>query len=151
MSRPHQVMFDVDARVERMIWIPGIGNGNFSEDFAEEFCDSLPLLEDDQLYQKLPKLLRFAGDYGDPETIADTILFNVPGFLIYAATPVYNYVGADKAIIESGWGHYYTEWLYAASEAEIPQVISEWAEAQHERDKAKAATPTEATAEDTAP
>lgn len=136
--KPAAAMFDAEVRVETLIYLPGIHASEDSyPDAFREFCESLPEREDAPLYTQQPKLKPFAAGDAWPEVfeVADALLME-GGFLVEAATPVRTPVGKDGAYM-GGWGHYHTEWLYAATEADIARVCVEWAEACHAEDEAK--------------
>lgn len=126
-----QIMADADVRTERVIYIAGAVVADATpNDFREEFCDNLPESKDHDLYRQLPAMQQFAdGDeWPDPANVAEALI-GVPGFLVQAATPFRDQRGV------SSWGHYYTAWLYAPSEADIARVCAEWAEARHAHDR----------------
>lgn len=136
-------LFELDARVERLFWLPGtvILEDGVPREF-EEFCESLPEKLDAEIYQDLPQLKQFAGEeneYPERDAVAD-VLRNVGGFIVQAATPVRRPMKGSKTAYMSGWGHYHTGWLYAKSESDIAAKIETWATDIHARDmKAKAA------------
>jgi|SRR5579871_6604469 len=135
-----QTMFDAECRAERIIWLPGIGSeDSYSEVFAEEFIDSLPERDDAPLYAALPQLARFRED---DDVVADDVawaLHGRPGFLVQAATPVRRFHSGGS--YDYSWGHYRTEWLYAASEAEIATVCVAWARKVENAQRASAGLP----------
>jgi hypothetical protein len=137
MTTDAERLFETGVRVEQIIWLPGaVAEYECApEVFSEEFVDNLPEREDAELYQQLPRLARFAGEYPEPEEVAEELM-NTAGFIVQAATPVREY-HADGGSSYS-WGMYRTGWLYAATEAEIAPVVLAWAEKQKAAMKAKA-------------
>jgi hypothetical protein len=131
-----QEMADLDVRLESVIWLPGAGFAVDSEsDPLEEFRENLPERDDAPIYKQLPELARFkdGDEWPEFEDLGDAI-GHLSGFLIQAATPYRDYFGRGWTC---SWGYYRTEWLYAASEADILPVIKAWAEAEHAEMKAK--------------
>lgn len=138
------LMFDADCRVEELIYLLGMGDGDSHTEKFEDFCESLPEKADHPLYQQLPALARYADgeDYPEADEVFQALLFT-PGFLVQAATPCRRYY-ADGEAFYSGWGSYYTAWLHAAAESDIAAVCVAWAETQHAKDKASALSATRA-------
>jgi len=129
-------IFDATARIDTLIYIPALGEADCpSEDFTD-FVEDLPQRDNAQLYIALPELRRYSdGDYPEVWQVAE-ILLNRGGFIFNAATPVMEPIGTGSTTSFS-WGYYHTEWLYAPNEASMVDVLVAWAEAFHERDKAK--------------
>ncbi|MGX1786871.1 hypothetical protein ACWIGM_09055 [Bosea sp. NPDC055332] len=128
-------LFDAGARVESIIWIPGAvadqeGLPQAFEDFVD---DDFPDEATDPLIKALPCLKRFVGEGSDPSEVAEA-LCRTNGFLVQAAAPCRRYV-ADN-VFYSGWGSYYTAWLYAKDEGQITEVVVAWAEAKATADEA---------------
>lgn len=124
MTNPVQELFDAAVRVECLIYIPSAAADPeiTPECFREDFCEALPERADAPLYEQLPPMAQFADseEWPEPEVVAFA-LFRTPGFLVQAATPVRDEGGSYS------WGHYWTEWLYAATETDIARVSLEWA------------------------
>ena len=135
--RPTEVMFDADVRTENLMWLPGvfIDEGSCPDVFVDEFADDLPEAGH-PLYQQFPALGSYVETRPDaePEDLAEFLRFH-SGFLVQAATPARRYTSPDTFL--SGWGSYYTAWLYAKTEADIAPVCAAWAEAMHAKDAAK--------------
>lgn len=129
MSDIATTLFDAAVRVECLIYIPSAAADPeiTPEVFREEFCEALPERADAPLYAQLPPMAQFADreEWPEPEVVAYNLL-RTPGFLVQAATPVRDGDGSYS------WGHYWTEWLYAASEADIARVSLEWAASKRE-------------------
>lgn len=128
-------LFDAGARVESVIWIPGAvadqeGLPQVFEDFVE---DDFPESESNALIKDLPCLKRFVAEGADPYEVAEALIWT-KGFLVQAAVPCRRYIGDN--IFVSGWGNYYTAWLYAKTEAEIADVVVAWADAKSAADEA---------------
>lgn len=128
-------LFDSGARVETIIWIPGAvadqeGLPKAFEDFVE---DDFPEEIDHPLIKALPCLKRFVDEGADPADVAESLVWT-KGFLVQAAVPCRNYIGDN--IYTSGWGGYYTAWLYAKTEADIADVVIAWAAAKVAVDEA---------------
>jgi hypothetical protein len=133
-------IFDAGIRLEAVIYIPGaVADCEATPEAFRDFCDDLPDQEGAPLYRQLPCLQRYAadGDYPEPEIVAEQLI-DSPGFLVQAATPVREYHKSGDGTCCYSWGHYYTAWLYAATEADIVPVATEWAQSRHEADRAKA-------------
>lgn len=132
-----EAMFDASVRVENIIYIPGAISDPDSppEVFVEEFCENLPSKPTMALYSQLPALAKYSdGDeWPEPEDVAEA-LSGTTGFLVRAATPFFGY-DASGTSADFSWGHYYTEWLYAPTEAAIIPVCVEWAKSRHDTDK----------------
>lgn len=129
-------LFDAGARVETIIWIPGAvtdqdGLPQAFEDFVE---DDFPEEKTDPLIKALPCLERFVDEGPEPIEVAEALCWT-KGFLVQAAVPCRRYVG--DTIFYSGWGSYYTAWLYAKSEADIADVVVAWAVGKSEADEAE--------------
>jgi len=141
MSLPSQQFFDATVRIEAVIYIPGAiaDEEALPELFEEGLCESLPERADAPLYQQCPTLAQFAGgdEWPEPHEVAQA-LTGKNGFLIQAATPARQFYAEGNSCSYS-WGHYYTAWLYAPTEADIPRVAVEWAEGRAAKDKAKVA------------
>lgn len=130
-------MFHTAVRIERLIWLPGIGCAA-PEDF-EEFCEELPDDEGDTLYQQIPCLKRFADEdeEREPDAVLDAINWSeIGGFVFQAATPVMKPSPTGSSY---SWGHYYTKWMYAATEAEMCDRAVAWAGEQRAMECANAA------------
>jgi hypothetical protein len=136
MTNPAEPFFDADAKIEHLIYIPGTlwDEEHQPPVFEDEFIFGLPEKDDAQLYKALPALRRYRDDESAELFQAAAALFGVPGFLVCAATPVRTYCGENS--FYSGWGNYWTEWLYARTETDIARVVAEWAEERHAADKA---------------
>ncbi len=120
------LLFDQPARVDVAIWIPGAVADveALPEVFEDDFCQYLPEKPDHVLYAQLPDLARFAGKYPDPSDVAD-VLRDCRGFLIKAETPIKTF--HVSSVQTYTWGYTRFSWLYAASEAEIANVVIAWA------------------------
>ncbi len=141
MSNAASQMFEANVRLEAVIYIPGaVVDPEATPEAFREFCEDLPDRVDAPLYAQLPDLKRYAGEGAipEPEYVAERLL-DQPGFLVQAATPVRGY-GNDPAdaSFHWSWGHYYTAWLYAATEADIAPVAAAWAETRAAADLLKA-------------
>lgn len=130
-------VFDLNVRVENMVWIPGIGDVDATADaFSRNFVEWLPESEDAPIYKALPQLLPFASEDGASEAAYVAMaIYHVPGFLVEVARPVMTPLGANMTF---SWGHYYTAWLYAKDEASLLPVIREWAAELDAKDRATA-------------
>lgn len=134
MSAP-QMMFDVGARSERVIWIPGALSDceSPSPDF-KDFCEDMPDDEAHALFQQLPILKQFSQGYPDPAEVAEILaIHGIEGFLLQGASPVRRYL--PGGLYMSGWGHYRTRWFYAKTIEEAAQLCVEWAETQAAQDR----------------
>jgi hypothetical protein len=136
-------LFNLGARVEQMIWIPG---ATCAERPPEVFCAFLEDLFDGsgstpQLADPLPMLTEFIGDGNDADAEAQEKVTNAlagtDGFLVRLASPVRSYEPGSEAFM-SGWGHYYTTWIYAPTIDALPDQIEAWVEEMAARDKATA-------------
>lgn len=58
------------------------------------------------------------------------------GVLMRAESPVYQYTSPSSA--NFSWGHYRTEWVYGDTIIDAARAALAWADAQAEKDKAKA-------------
>ena len=125
---PQYDLGDIPVRAEHVIWLPAAlaDIEALPETFEEQFCEWLPEGADRAIYVQLPVLARFAGGDVQPDAfeVAET-LSGQSGFLIQAATPIKTYI--TEKLCRHSWGHYRTEWLYAATEAEIASVMTAWA------------------------
>ncbi len=112
------------ARIEAIIYVPGLGADDYSGQF-NGFCKDIPEAADHPLYALCPPLLRFMAseDYPDPDEVASA-LRGCHGFLVQGATPVVQNTPGGR---NYSWGYYRTAWLYAASEADIVNVVCDWA------------------------
>jgi hypothetical protein len=137
MTTAAQEMFDATVRVEKMIYIPGIVADIEAtpDDFDEEFCEGLPESLDASLYVQLPLLRQFSGG-AEAVEVAEALLFT-DGFLVQAATPVFDYDDDDSSSASFSWGHYYTAWLYAPDQASISRVCAEWADGRRDYDRSR--------------
>jgi len=134
-------MFEADCRVESLLWLGGIGDGESVTEEFEKFVEELPEKPTAPLYQALPALSRFcAGDeYPEPQEVAEAlILARAGGFLVNAATPVRRYLKGSTTSYYAGWGHYHTGWLYASDESAICAACEAWANEHHAADLAAA-------------
>lgn len=131
-----------NARIETLILIPAaIGQGEdcYPDAFKDDFCENLPEREDAPLYVQLPSLKKFSSgeDWPEPEEVAEALYFGrATGFLIQAAQPVVTNFYADGSFSYS-WGHYHTEWLYAATAEDIAPVVEAWSEQTLAEDRAE--------------
>lgn len=132
---PLYALEQATARIERIIYIPGAlsaGEDCFPDDF-DEFWDNLGEANAADLTAALPQLSDLVDSGAGGEELFEA-LWQVPGFLVQAATPVFQDVSLnDKGEFAGGsysWGHYYTAWLYAADEASIVTVVTAWARAK---------------------
>lgn len=121
-EHPTDLFSGTISRVEAIIYVPGAIVHDAPPAF-KEFCEWLPEKPDAPLYLQCPSLLRFAAsdDYPDPDEVCEA-LRGCHGFLVQGATPFF-----AEGRTSYSWGHYLTAWLYAASEADIGTVVSEWA------------------------
>lgn len=137
-TRPAELFFDADVRVEQLIYIPGLAacDEAYPDVFEDEFVGWLPEETASPIYDQLPVLKRFADEEEELEAwqVGEALRFT-RGFLVQAATPGRHYRAED--VFSSGWGNYWTAWLYAPDEASIARVCAEWAETMHAKDLQK--------------
>jgi hypothetical protein len=136
-----RTFFDADVRIETLIYLPGVlPFESFPDSFEEGFCENLPTSPDRELFKKLPELLRLVSgeDTPDAQAVAEALFMKGrTGFLFQAATPERRYLSGGSFL--SGWGSYWTEWLYAETADDIAPVCVAWAEEMHKKDGAKEA------------
>jgi len=138
-ASPAEALFETCVRVEHMIYVPSltVDEESYCDTFCEEFVEGLPERKDAPIYRQLPKLKRFAeADEGpEPWMVAD-VLRGLPGFIVQAAAPCRSYLKDGSNGWTWSWGNYWTEWLYAPTEADIATRCVEWAEWRAEQDRA---------------
>lgn len=126
------------ARVESLIYIPGaVADPECCPESFDEWVEDSLFDSEKTLLSQLPALRPFIGGALNPKEVAYA-LRNTDGFLVHAATPVRSYRGRGSGAFLYSWGNYYTEWLYAATEADIARVVAEWAAQRAAEDHAKA-------------
>lgn len=136
---PASKMFDADVRVEAMIYLAGAFACESVSAEIRSFCEDL--YDHPALIKALPVFEPFFSTEADIEDLIDQCSWQiqrVPGFVVQAATPYRRYWSEHG--FSSGWGHYYTEWLYCPTEAAIAETCVAWAEARHAHDRAKFTT-----------
>ncbi len=128
-----RALADANVRVERIIWIPGIGADALSDDF-KDFCESA--LDSDRLHRTLnalPAVKKWnACAEHDPDAVAEGLAEDLAsarsaGFFIQGATPMRNYTSKNAQSYTFSWGAYHTCWLYAATVTAIKDVLLTWA------------------------
>ncbi|HRY03855.1 MAG TPA: hypothetical protein P5256_12045, partial [Beijerinckiaceae bacterium] len=124
-----RALADANVRVERIIWIPGIGADALSDDF-KDFCESA--LDSDRLHRTLnalPAVKKWnACAEHDPDAVAEGLAEDLAsarsaGFFIQGATPMRNYTSKNAQSYTFSWGAYHTCWLYAATVTAIKDVL----------------------------
>lgn len=139
-ARISERLFDETVRVEHIIWIPGaVADPEATPDaFREEFVEWLVDGHSSELVAALPSLKYVVENSEDMQAgdVAERLIYT-PGFLVQLATPVREFHGGDTSSFS--WGYYRTGWIYVASEAELEPEIIKWAQAEVDRQKAKAA------------
>lgn len=132
-------IFDADARIEAMFWLPSIAGAESPPQlFDDSFCEYLPDDASHQLYKDLPQLAKFADadDYPSGDDVAEALRGTTEGFLFQGSHPIRDY-DEDGHSWLSSWGYYRTCWFYARTEGEIVDKLVAWAAACDETDRAK--------------
>ena len=119
------------------------------EDSLEQFIEEL--VSDSPMHASLQPLAKFikdnesfANDEDDPdfeidigdagELLAEGHFY---GFAVQFGTPIRRYIGNGSSAWYSGWGLYYTRWVYAKTFADAWQLGLAWAKERNQHDLAK--------------
>lgn len=136
-------LFDANVRIERIIWIPGIGSADALCDDFKEFCESEidcstlhPTLKAVPAFEKWARSIDDDPDLVAEELAVDLAITRAAGFLVQGATPFRHHRSKTDQAYTSGWGNYHTQWLYAATPAAITSVLVAWAADMAARDQA---------------
>lgn len=130
-------MSDAIVRVERMFWIPGLGEPA-SNDFDEFVEDDL--VDAKSLLAALPWLSKLENA---DDVLSELAMRRVDGFFVQLATPI------PSSFHEGGgfsfsWGSYRTEWFYAKSVDKIPELAAAFSKGVIDAARARRAAKSEA-------
>jgi hypothetical protein len=132
-------MFDASVRVDQMLWIPGMPEGNEAfEDFLE---NDLGETYAQQVTEALPWLAKCAKEYdNDMETICGELAIKrVAGFLVHMSTPVPTNFHKSGNGYQCSWGYTRGRWVYVETMDDLVDLAEAFGAEVVERERSKAA------------